>query len=671
MNKIKYLFVCFLSFSMLASSIQPAFSQEKEAKSKKSKTQKADELFNRVQYSSAMEQYKKKYVKLSSNADKGIAAYKIGECYRMMSDPKNAADWYDKAGKAGNKDPELLLHWADALKMTGKYAEAIAKYNEYKTAKPDDPRGDQGVTSSQMAQEWKDKPTRFTVENVGALNTKYFDFATSKYPNDTNKLFLTSSREESGGTNNDAWYGQKFYDLFTASRDNNGKWSIPVPVPAPVNSDASDGAATLDSKGTTMYFTRCQSVDKKNGFCKIFKSTLGGSTWGAPEALPFNSDEYNTGQPSISADGSTLYFSSDMSSGQGGKDIYMSKWDAATNAWGSPVNLGTSINTSGDEMFPYINDNGKLYFSSNGLPGMGGWDIFSTTSDGGAWGNVTNLKSPINSPGDDFGVMFNSPTTGFFSSNREGGLGSDDIYSFIMPPPNFSVGGRVYDTDTKENISGATVELFGSDGTSLSVKTEANGTYKYMLKPGVKYKVSASYTGYLTKFAEVSTVGIDESKDFEANFDFPLKSTAKPITLPEIYYDLDKATLRAESKKALDGLILTLNENPTITVKIIANTDFRASDDYNLSLSDRRAKSVSDYLATHGVDKERLSSEGRGEKSPKEVENDEEYKPFKTGDKLTEEFINGLKAKADKEKAHQYNRRTEFEVLRTDYVPKQ
>jgi peptidoglycan-associated lipoprotein len=666
MNKIKYVFVCILSFSLLITCIQPAFSQEKEAKPKKSKTQKADDLFNRAQYNAAMEQYKKKFVKQSDNADKGVTAYKTGECYRMMSDPKNAADWYDKAGKAGNKDPELLLHWADALKMSGKYDEAIAKYTEYKAAKPDDARGDQGINSSQMAQEWKDKPTRFTVENVGALHTKYYDFA-----NDTNQIFLTSSREEATGTNNDGWYGQKFYDLFSASRDNNGKWSTPVPVPAPVNSDASDGSATLDSKGTTMYFTRCQSVEKKNGFCKIFKSTLGGTVWSAPEALPFNSDDYNTGQPSISADGTTLYFSSDMPSGQGGHDIYMCKWDAATNAWGSPMNLGTSINTSGEEMFPYMHENGKLYFSSNGLAGMGGLDIFSASNDGGSWGNVTNLKSPINSAGDDFGIMFNSFTTGFLSSNREGGQGSDDIYSFVMPPPNFSVGGRVYDTDTKENIAGATVELFGSDGTSLSVKTEANGTYRYMLKPGVKYKVSASYTGYLTKFAEVSTLGIDESKDFEANFDFPLKSTAKPITLPEIYYDLDKATLRAESKKALDGLILTLNENPTITVKIIANTDFRASDEYNLSLSDRRAKSVSDYLATHGIDKDRLSSEGRGEKSPKEVENDDEYKPFKTGDKLTEAFINGLKTNAEKEKAHQYNRRTEFEVLRTDFVPKQ
>ena len=203
------------------------------------------------------------------------------------------------------------------------------------------------------------------------------------------------------------------------------------------------------------------------------------------------------------------------------------------------------------------------------------------------------------------------------------------------------------------------------------MKTDNSGVYKYQLKPNVKYKISASYTGYLTKFAELSTVGIDESQDFEQNFDFPLKSTAKPITLPEIFYDLDKSTLRPESKKALDGLVATLNENPTIVVKLTSHTDFRASDAYNIALSDRRAKSVVDYLITKGIDKERLSWEGKGETTPKEVENNEEYLPFKMGDKLTPDFINGLTNAADREKAHQYNRRTEFEVLRTDYVPKQ
>lgn len=664
MNKIKYFFICFLSVASFVFHAQAADGP-------KSKTPKADALFAVGKYTSAMEQYKKSYAKQKSNTDKGVTAWKIAECYRSVGNAAETANWCEKAYTAGNKDSKVVLGWADALKMSGKYDEAIAKYNEYKGMEPGDAKGEQGVTSSQMAQEWKDKPTRFTVENVSVLNSKYYDFAVAKNPNDKSGILITSSREEASGTTTDAWYGQKYFDLFTVTQDNNGKWSTPVPLAPPVNSAGSEGACTFDSKGTTMYFTRCAEVKGKNGYCKIFKSMYNGSAWGEPESLPINSDDYSVGHPTLSADGTTMYFSSDMTGGLGGHDIYMIKWDNSTNAWGTPVNAGSAINTSGDEMFPYISESGKLYFSSNGLPGMGGLDIFSASDVGGVWGNISNLKSPINSPSDDFGLIFTTATTGFLSSGRDGGAGSDDIYSFIMPPPNFSVGGRVYDTDTKENIAGATVELFGSDGTSLSVKTESNGTYKYMLKPNVKYKVSASFTGYLTKFAEVSTVGIDESKDFEANFDFPLKSTSKPITLPEIFYDLDKATLRAESKKALDGLITTLNENPTIVVEIAANTDFRASDAYNLSLSDRRAKSVVDYLIKNGIDKERLSSKGLGETSPKEVENDEEYAPFKRGDKLTEAFITGLKSKTDQEKAHQYNRRTEFNVLRTDYVPKQ
>lgn len=263
--------------------------------------------------------------------------------------------------------------------------------------------------------------------------------------------------------------------------------------------------------------------------------------------------------------------------------------------------------------------------------------------EGTSWSAPSNLRSPLNSGADDFAIIWSSDTSGYFSSGREGGMGGIDIYSFVMPPLIFNVYGRVYDTDTKEeSIEGATVELFGSDGTSLSVKTGADGNYKYPLKANTKYKISASYTGYSTKFIEVSTIGVEDNKDWEGNFDFPLKTTVKPITLPEVFYDLDKATLRPESKTAMDGLIKTLDENPTIVIKMIANTDFRASDAYNMKLSDRRAKSCVDYLVSKGVPKDRLKWEGKGESAPKQVENDIEYPPFKTGDVLTPDFISKL-----------------------------
>jgi peptidoglycan-associated lipoprotein len=641
-----------------------------EKKPAKSKTVKADKAFNAAQYYTASALYKKAYAKLKKKEDKAMAAFKAGECARMMNNNAEAEDFYGKAVAAKYKDPIAILRYADALKANGKYAEAIAQYNAYKAENPADPKGETGAKASEQAQAWKDKPTRHRVDNLSALNSKYFDFAVAENPAAKNSVVFTSSREEAAGSKNDNWYGEKYYDLFTASMDNNGKWSTPTSFNAVVNTENSDGAATFTADGKTMYYTTCPNSKDKNTFCQIMVSTMADGKWSEGTPLPFNSESYTTGQPSLSPDGKTLFFVSDMPGSMGGKDIWVSRWDDASGSWGTPANAGAGINTDGDEMFPYAGRAGRLYYSSNGKPGMGGLDIFSSSYENGIWGEATNLKSPMNSPGDDFGLFFTSETNGYLSSNREGGKGGDDIYTFIIPPLNLSVGGKVYDTDTKEPLEGALVELFGSDGTSLSVKTGADGMYNYPLKPNVKYKVSASFTGYLTKFEEFATIGLDEDKDYKYDFDFPLKNATKPITVPEVFYDLDKATLRAESKKALDGLIKTLNENPTITVKLTSHTDYRADDNYNKKLSDRRAKSVMDYLVANGIDKDRLESEGRGETQPKAVENDEEYLPFKRGDVLTKEFIDALPDAATKEKAHQYNRRTEFEVTSFTFVPK-
>lgn len=639
-------------------------------KVKKSKTQKADKLYNTAQYYNAGQLYKKAYTKFKKNEDKGWAAFRAGESARKVNNNAEAEEWYGKAVKAKYSDPLANLYYGDALKRNGKYAEAIAQYNAYLEKVPGDAKATAAVAAATQAQAWKDKPTRHKVENLSFLNTNYYDFSVAPNPAVKNSVIFTSSRAEATGSKNDAWYNEKYFDLFQASQDNNGKWSTPTNFPAPVNSEYSDGVAVFDATGKTIYFTNCPVEKNKNVQCRILMSTSSEGKWSDPVGLPFNNEAYATGDPALSADGKTLYFASDMPGGSGGKDIWMSRWDDGSSSWGAPTNLGPMINSDGDEMFPYVTKGGKLYYSSNGKPGMGGLDIFVSGFDAGAWSEPQNLKSPMNSGGDDFGIMFTDETHGYLTSNREGGKGADDIYTFEVPPLKIAVGGRVYDTDTKENLQGATVELFGSDGTSLSVQTGADGTYRYDLQPNVKYKISASFTGYLTKFHDLSTVGLEEDQNFTKDFDFPLKSTAKPITVPEVFYDLDKATLRAESKTALDGLIKTLNENPTITVKLTSHTDYRADDNYNMKLSQRRAKSVMDYLIANKIDKDRLSFEGRGETQPKSVENDEEYPPFKTGDVLSKEFIDKLSSKELQEKAHQYNRRTEFEVTGTTFVPK-
>ena len=636
----------------------------------KSKTPKADKAFNAAQYFTASTLYKKAYARFKKAEYKSKAAFKAGECARLMHNNAEAEDFYSKAVAAKYSDPIVLLRYADALKSNGKYAEAIAQYNAYKIKVPEDITTGAAIKACEQAQLWKDKPTRHKVENISPLNSKYYDFAVCANPAEKNSVVFTSSREEATGTSNDNWYGEKFYDLFTASQDNNGKWSTPASFSTNINSENSDGAATFSADGKTIYYTTCPHSKTKNTFCKIMMSSMKDGKWGDPEPFPFNNESYVTAHPALTKDGKTLFFVSDMQGGNGGKDIWSSRWDDATSTWGNPINMGTAINSEGDEMFPFAGRDGKLYFSSNGRPGMGGLDLFFSSYENGVWGEAQNLKSPLNSSADDFGLFYTTETSGYLSSNRDGGLGADDIYSFERIPLKLSVSGKVFDTDTKIPIEGALVELFGSDGTSLSVKTTTDGVYRYDLKPEVKYKVSASFTGYLTKFEEFTTINLEEDKDYSYDFDFPLKSTAKPITVPEIFYDLDKAVLRPESKKALDGLITTLNENPTLTIKLTAHTDFRADDAYNMTLSRKRAKAVMDYLTANKIPADRLESEGRGETQPKEIENDEEYLPFKRGDKLTKDFIDNLKDNDLKEKAHQYNRRTEFEVTGATYVPK-
>jgi peptidoglycan-associated lipoprotein len=621
---------------------------------KKSKTDVADKAFSRAEYFNAIALYKKAYAKEKNKAVKAEILFKTAESYRMVNDMKEAESWYEKAVASNYPDPIAKFRLAQTVKANGRYADAIVKFNEYKTSAPSDSRAQEAIQSCETAQGWKDKPLRIKVENVTPLNTKFSDFAASYRTADYASIIFTSNRQESMGRSTDGWTGQKFSDLYEATRDAIGKWSTPKPLSAPVNSVLNEGTAILDKTGNVMFFTRCFIEKNRPGVCKIFITRKKGDAWEDPKSLPFNSDTFTVGHPSISADGTKLYFSSDMTGGFGGKDIWMSSYDKASDAWGKPVNMGSVINTASDEMYPFINDNGSLYFASNGHPGMGGLDNFRSPAEGAGFGKPQNLKYPMNSSADDFGIVFaGSSEKGYFTSNREGTIGGDDIYSFEGIPLYFTVAGRVYDADTKVSLTGAKVELFGSDGSNLTYTTVGDGMYKYELNEETSYTITASLTGYLSKSIKLSTVGLEESKDFVHDFDFALPPISKPILLPEIYYDFDMATLRPESKKELDGLITTLTENPNITIRLVSHTDARGGHAYNMSLSNRRAKSVVDYLIAQGIDAERLQFEGRG----------------KTQFKVSESEIAKLGSEDEREAAHQLNRRTEFEVLRTDYVP--
>lgn len=631
-------------------------------------TYQADQAFLKGDYFDAATLYKKAFTKEKDKAKKAEIIFKTAECYRMTNDVKNQEVWYAKALKANIKEPEAIVRYADALKANGKYAEAIVQYNKFKTAKPDDGRGDLGVKSCEQAQKWKEKPTRAKVDNVAAVNTKYSDFGAVYSKKDHRSIIFTSARQEAMGKNNDGGTGEKFQDLFEATVDKKGKWSAPRPLLEPINTEANEGAAFLDAKGNEMYFTRCEVEKGKYGTCQIYYTVRKSDTWDEPVLVPLSADSFTIGQPCLSADGNKLYFSSDMAGGQGGKDIWVSTYDKTKKAWDKPVNLGPVINTPDDDMFPFITADNVLYFSSKGHMGMGGLDIYRAKRSGNSWKAPENLKYPINSSADDFAYVLDetNPDKGFLSSNRGSGKGGDDVYSWYLPPLTFTISGRVFDADSNEPLEGTSIELFGSDGSSIPFKTDKSGNYKFDLKPETSYKLSATMKTYLNKYLEVSTVGVEQSKDFIGDFDFALRSTLRAIELPEVYYDLGKWDLRPESKKSLDGLVQILKDNPTIVIELGSHTDSRPIPMTNDTLSQRRAESVVTYLISSGIESDRLVARGYGASQPRVL--DKDRGSFKKGDVLNESFINGLPNAKLKEEAHQLNRRTEFRVLRTNYI---
>lgn len=644
------------------------------ASAQKDHLEVANQAFKAREYYKAITLLKKAYSKEKDKANKAEIIFKTAESYRFTNDMKQAETWYRKALKIKYPENKVQLHYADALKANGKFEEAIVEYEKYAQLAPDDPRGKNGAEASALAQKWVDNPSRYVVENVVQLNGKQMDFAASYASRNHKELYFTSSRANASGNEVDGWTGQGFTDIFEASIDNKGKWSKPKPLPATINSIYNEGAAVMNNDFNQMIFTRCGVKKKVKMGCELYSTNKNGDSWTEPEVLPFFADSTNNdsisvtiGHPALSADGKKLVFASDVEKGKGGRDLWMSTFDDVKKRWSKPVNLA-SVNTPGNEMYPFIHADGTLYFASDGHIGMGGLDIFMAEAQGDEWGNVTNMRSPINSSGDDFAIIFEKEQEkGYFTSNREDGKGSDDIYSFLLPALKFTLGGMVSDYKTKKPIGNATVSIVGTDGSSLETSTDASGKYSFDLTPATSYVITAGKKDfYLNKTGKTTTVGFEEDKDLV--HDFELDPINRVIDLPNIFYDLGKWDLRPESKVALDGLVETLNDNPTIVVELGSHTDTRASDSYNLSLSQKRAQSVVDYLIENDINGERLVAKGYGETTPKVLDN--QVGEFAKGSVINDAFIAKLATTELKEEAHQLNRRTEFKVLRNDFVPK-
>jgi len=639
-----------------------------EVSAQKRKSERAYSSFTAGEYFDAIDLFKDAYSK-TKKADKNSRTemvFMIAECYRLTNDPKNAETWYKLAVKSSYSKPEAQYWLAESLKKNSKYPLAIDEFKKYKQVAPSDARADQEIRSCELAVEWLRNPEAYKVEELKDINSKESDFSPAYGRDDFGMIYFTSSRDGVAGKKTHGATGQNFTDIFESRIDKKSKWSTPVPVEV-INSEFEEGTPSFSSDYKELYFTRCEAGKREKRGCIIMYTKRTGDKWSDPKNIGILPDSLVAAHPSLSRDDLTLYFVSDLKGGFGKKDIWKVTRLRTGDAWSKPVNLGPDINTAGDELFPYIREDGTLYFSSDGLIGMGGLDIFKAKPQpDGSW-IVQNMKSPINSFADDFGIAFeNGNEKGIFSSTRKG-KGNDELYSFELPPLKFNITGLVKDEKTGAAITGSTVQLIASDGSNLQAETGTGGDFKFALKADVDYIFLASKRGYLNGKEKETTKGQDKSREFMVTI--LLTAIDKPIELPNILYDFGKWDLRPESMVSLDKLVETLIDNPNVTIELMSHTDSRDTEEYNLILSQKRAQIVVQYLIDKGIEPERLTAKGYGESTPKVVDAiiAGQNSFLKTGITLSEQYINTLANDEQKEIAHQINRRTEFKVMRTDY----
>ncbi len=629
----------------------------------------ADVAFSGFKYYKAIEMYKKAYTKEPKNEVKAEILFQIAECYRGKNDGKQAAVWYNKSIKAKHDNPLAIYYVADIYKSQGKYEEAIVEFNKYKAANPSDKRGEEGIKSCQLAKEWKDNPSRTVVNPMPLLNTEDYDFSPVFADKKNTELYFTSTRQGSAGSEVSDVTGMNFSDLYMSKRDKKGKWSEPAVLNETINSPASEGASCLNKKRSIIYFTRCGVESKGVMGCSLMWAKRAGQKWGEPEYIKVTEDTFTVGHPAISVDDKVLVFASNMPGGQGGRDLWYITYDKKAKTWSQATNLGSDINTSGDEMFPYLRENGELYFSSNGHLGMGGLDLFKAASTGvNQWSGVENLKVPMNSESDDFGIVFEGiKDKGYFTSSREGGKGGDDIWEFYLPPMLFELSGVVKDVETEKVLANAKIKLIGTDGSSAETTTDENGNFFFVengpnryINPNTSYSLIVTKDKYLLAKGKETTVALEGSKKFFHEYALqPFEDVV--IKLPLIEYKTAKWDLQPQYKDSLNYLYDIMAENPTIIIQLRSHTDHRGSIRANQTLSQKRAQSCVDYLVKEkGIHPDRIKAKGMGENEPiKGV----------SGVVLTEKYIKGLKSQEEKDVALQRNRRTDFKVIGDNFVP--
>ena len=650
MNKHISLFILILAIGFVI----PTFGQVKKAKKKM-------DLFN---YSEAVSILQKTIHKDNPKYQKEAVAL-MAECYRKQNDMLNAKAWYGKALASGDTDPMNFYYYGQALRATGDYERAKIILLHYDSIASGDKLGRIYASFCDSAITWKSNPPAFEVKNATALNSKQSDFGPAFY--DKGIIFASDREVFKMDEKKYGWTGNGFLHLFCADPtypdDYYNSFKDPKLAPGLLNQEYHDGPATFNKDFTEIFLNRTivhKDKGKKDSkkirthLLKIYSAKRKDGKWGKLTPFFLNSEEYSVGHPALTPDGNTLYFVSDMKGGFGGTDIYYCTREGGK--WSSPTNLGDEINTFGNEMFPFVSENGDLYFASDGHPGFGGLDIFLTRMVNGKWTRPKNLGLPINSSYDDFSLAeYKDTGKGLFCSNRPDGKGADDIYTFkrisveplkpaIPPPPPAFVSGCVKDKVTLEPIAGAIVFLLEDiSGKVLIIKTGSSGCFKTPVKKGVQYTVKAMQNNYIADCLPFNFEVTNTKTELSIPRDLLLDKLIvnRKFKLENIYYDFDKSFIRKDAEPALNNLVKIMNENP-ITIELGSHTDCRGTDEYNIRLSQRRADAAVQYIVLAGIDHYRISAHGYGETQL--------VNKCKDGVPCTEE-------------EHQANRRTEFKVL--------
>ena len=629
---------------------------------------KGDQFYAIGEYFDAAAEYKKAYAqtKTADRAKRGERAWKMAECYRKIGYCAKAVGGYQNAIRYKYENPNAMLYLAQMQHKMGNYKEAIKSYRACLEADSTDTLAYNGLLGCEQAPGWKAAGSLYSIKKEPVLTSRRSDYSPALTGDDWDQVYFSTTRNQAKGSELSGVTGARMADIFFSKKDDKGKWGQPEPAEGEVNTEYEEGACCFTPDGKTMYFTRCTHDPEYPRYAQIMYSNRSDAAWSKPQEFYISKDTLTTfAHPAVSGDGKWLYFSSNMPGGHGGYDIWRIGLDE--HGLSAPENLGNSINTPGNEMFPSCRFNGELYFSSDGLPGMGGLDLFMAKQDTlGTW-TVKNLRSPMNSAGDDFGMTFEGVhNRGLFSTNRGNGRGWDEIMSFVCPEIVQSIKGWVYEKDGYELPEGL-VYMVGNDGTNLRLTLRSDGSFEQVIKPGVDYVLLGTCKGYLNHKEEIRVDTSSVSRQHVLQF--PLANITAPVLIRNVFYAFDSAELTENSTQALDSLVTLLNENPNVTIELSAHCDYRGPEEYNLKLSQRRAESVVRYLIEHGIDDKRLSPVGYGKTRPKVITRKlaDQHSFLNEGDTLSVEFIQALPEPAQQEICNALNRRTEFRVLRTTY----